>query len=137
MSPKGRNACIPCLVVLIFAASILGACASSSPETGTLEGHVTIGPLVPVVREGEAEPTPAPEVYAAREVVVFEEDGRTEFARVKIDATGNYRVELPAGTYVVDINHLGIDTAAGLPQEIEITGQAVTRLDIDIDTGIR
>ncbi len=137
MSPKGRNACITCLVVLIFAASILGACASSSPETGTLEGHVTIGPLVPVVREGEAEPTPAPEVYAAREVVVFEEDGRTEFARVKIDATGNYRVELPAGTYVVDINHLGIDTAAGLPQEIEITGQAVTRLDIDIDTGIR
>jgi hypothetical protein len=89
------------------------------------------------VREGEAEPTPAPEVYAAREIVVFEEDGKTEIARLKIDANGNYRVELPVGTYIIDINRIGIDTAAGLPKEIEITSLGVTRLDIDIDTGIR
>jgi hypothetical protein len=125
------------LTVLTLGASSLCACAQSPQEFGVLEGHVTIGPLVPVVREGEAEPTPAPEVYAAREIVVYEEDGKTELARLKIDLNGNYRTELPVGTYVVDINRIGMDTAAGLPKEIVIISQGVTRLDIDIDTGIR
>jgi hypothetical protein len=125
------------LTFLILGASSLFACTQSPQEFGVLEGHVTIGPLMPVVREGEEEPTPAPEVYAAREIVVFEQDGKTEFARLKIDENGNYRAELPVGTYVVDINRIGIDTAAGLPKEIEITSLQITRLDIDIDTGIR
>ena len=125
------------LTLLTLGASSLFACTQSPKEFGIIEGYVTIGPLVPVIREGEVEPTPAPEVYAAREVVVFKEDGKTEFARLKIDATGNYRAELPVGTYVVDINHIGIDMAADLPKEIKITNQGVTRLNIDIDTGIR
>ena len=113
------------------------ACSERPQVFGTLEGHVTIGPLVPVVREGESEPTPAPEVYAAREIVVFEENGKTVFIRLGIDANGNYRAELPVGIYVIDINHIGIDSAADLPKKIEITEQGVARLDIDIDTGIR
>ncbi len=125
------------ITCLTLGASSLFACAQSPQESGVLEGHVTIGPLVPVVREGEAEPTPAPEVYAAREIVIYEQDGRTEFARLKIDANGNYRAELPVGTYVVDINRIGMDTATDLPKEIVITHQGVTKLDIDIDTGIR
>jgi hypothetical protein len=125
------------LILLALAALFVGACAPHPQEFGTLEGHVSIGPLAPVVTEGEPEPTPAPEVYAAREVVVFGADGKTEVARLKIDASGNYRAELPVGTYVVDINHTGIDTAKDLPKEISITSQGVTRLDIGIDTGIR
>lgn len=122
---------------LILGVLTIFACSQSPQVFGTLEGHVTIGPLVPVVREGESEPTPAPEVYAAREIVVFEENEKTEFIRLGIDAKGNYRTELPVGIYMVDINHIGIDSAADLPKRIEITEHGVTRLDIDIDTGIR
>ncbi len=125
------------IICLTLVGSSLFACAQSPQGFGILEGHVTIGPLVPVVREGQMEPTPAPEVYASREIVVYGDDGRTEFARLKIDANGNYRAELPVGTYIVDINHLGLDTADGLPMEIEITPEGTTRLDIAIDTGIR
>lgn len=102
-----------------------------------LAGHVTIGPLTPVQREGQPPPTPSPEVYAERKVVVYEEDGVTEISRLPIDSHGNFHAELPAGTYVVDINHVGIDTAAGLPKEIEIKPGETTIVDIDIDTGIR
>ncbi len=125
------------LAVLSLCVWALGACTPGTQAFGFIEGHVTIGPLVPVIREGEAEPTPNPEVYAAREVVVFKKDGKTEFSRITIDANGKYRGKLPVGTYVVDINHAGIDTASSLPVEIEITDQGVVRLDIDIDTGIR
>ncbi len=92
---------------------------------------------MPVVRAGELEPTPAPEVYEARKIVVYEENGETEVLRIDIDANGSYRAELPVGTYVIDINRIGVDSASNLPMTIEIIEQQVTRLDIDIDTGIR
>jgi hypothetical protein len=90
-----------------------------------------------VLREGEPEPTPAPEVYAARAIVIYARNGHTEVARAQIDANGDYEVKLVPGTYVVDINRTGIDRAAGLPQSVDIQAGQVTRLDIDIDTGIR
>lgn len=106
-------------------------------ETGVLEGGVTIGPFSPVARQGAPEPSPAPEVYAGRKIVIYAEDGQQELTRVDIDGSGNYRVTLPVGVYVVDINHLGIDHSKDLPQKVEIKSQQTTRLDVNIDTGIR
>ena len=125
------------LTILILGVSSLFACAPIPREYGTLEGQVTIGPLQPALQQGEVEPTPAPEVYAAREIFVYNENGKTVFTRVSIGSNGSYRAELPVGFYVVDINRIGIDMAEGLPRKIEITSQTVTVLDISIDTGIR
>ncbi len=121
------------MVLLLFAM----ACSAALKETGVLEGHVTIGPLEPVAQEGVPEPTPAPEVFALRKIVVLRERDGKEVAELEIDREGYYWGELPAGTYVVDINHLGIDFAKGLPKTVEIKPDQVTRLDVDIDTGIR
>ena len=125
------------MLLLVALMLFVTSCVPVPGETGVLLGHVTIGPLVPVVREGEPEPTPAPEVYAIRQMVIYAEDGRTEVTRVQIDAQGNYRVTLPVGTYVVDINHVGIDRGIDLPATVKIESQEVTRLDVEIDTGIR
>jgi len=125
------------LLSLILLAGFLMSCALQTQETGTLKGHVSIGPLVPVLREGVPEPTPAPEVYAARQIVISKPASGKEIARVGIGVTGDYQVQLPVGTYIVDINHGGVDMAKGLPAEVEITSNQVTLLDIDIDTGIR
>jgi len=124
-------------VALAAVALLTLGCSLGPKATGVLEGHVSIGPLVPVVREGEPEPTAAPEVYAGRQIVVFSSGGRREITRVEIDGQGDYRVALPAGSYLVDINHAGIDSAAGLPAEVQILPGQTTRLDVDIDTGIR
>ncbi len=125
------------LILFTLLLITLSACSPVPREYGTLAGQVTIGPLVPVVREGQVEPTPAPEVYAAREIVVYKKNGRSEFTRLEIGPDGVYRGELPVGTYVVDINRLGIDSADNLPLEITIKAGAIYQLDIDIDTGIR
>ena len=130
-----RNLIRPALFLLLLMA--ISACSLAPQEYGTLAGQVTIGPLVPVVQEGVKPPTPAPEVYAAREIVVYKQNGKTEVTRLEIDSTGWYQGELPEGVYVVDISHLGIDMAKELPREVTITAGAVFRLDIDIDTGIR
>lgn len=125
------------VTAIISMGLLLIGCTSTPPPTGTLRGHVTIGPLVPVLQEGEVQPTPAPEVYAARKIRIFKFNGATLVAEVEINAQGNYAVELPAGSYLVDINHFGIDTAASLPAEVLIQEGAVTTLDVAIDTGMR
>jgi hypothetical protein len=125
------------LLLLLISFALCASCNPGPQEFGTLEGQVTIGPLVPVFREGENPPTPAPEVYAAREIVVYKKNGVTEFTRLGIDSNGWYQGELPVGIYVIDINRIGVDSADNLPLEIEIKADSTIRLDIDIDTGIR
>jgi hypothetical protein len=102
-----------------------------------LKGHVSIGPIQPAIQDSVPEPTPNPEMYAARQIVIFDQHGRREMARAPINANGEYEIALPAGTYSVDINHSGIDFAEGLPAQVEIQPYKVMRLDIAIDTGIR
>jgi len=122
------------LLILLFSCT---ACALGPKEYGVLEGQVSIGPLVPAVQLGEPDPTPSPEVYAARNIVVLKKNGMTEYMLLEIDSTGRYHAELPVGIYMIDINHLGIDRAGNLPKEIEISAGIITTLDIEIDTGIR
>ncbi len=123
-------------IVILLLVVLAVACAPAGPP-GILTGQVAIGPLVPVLREGELPPTPAPEVYAARQIVVYTADGDKEVGRAEINSQGVYQIELPLGTYLVDINRIGIDSADGLPATIEIIAEQITVLDIDIDTGIR
>jgi hypothetical protein len=126
-------------LLLIVSVVLLAACGGGTGQEppGTLEGHVTVGPLNPVEQAGEPPKPPPPEVYAERKIVVFDESGQREVARVDIDGQGNYRVELPPGAYTVDINHLGVDFSKDLPARVDLRSGQATRLDVDIDTGIR
>jgi hypothetical protein len=123
--------------IVLTLMSLLSACSAVPSEMGILQGHVSVGPLVPVVGPGMEEPTPGPEVFADRKVVIYEAKGERELQRVDLQSDGTYRVELAAGTYVVDINRLGIDHGLNLPATVEIKANQITTLDIEIDTGIR
>jgi len=127
---------IKSLLLILFFIS-MASCAPEPEQYGILEGQVHIGPLQPALQVGEDVPTPAPEVYAVREIVVYKKNGVTEFTRLEIGETGWYQGELPAGIYVIDINRIGIDSADNLPKKIEIRAEVRSRLDIKIDTGIR
>jgi hypothetical protein len=124
-------------VLIIFLVTGCAPTLSDEGKMGVLLGHVIIGPLLPLQQEGIATPTPEPEIYAERKIVIYAEDGETELERVEIDAQGIYRVELSPGRYVVDINHVGIDQGVGLPKTVVINAGETTTLDVEIDTGIR
>ena len=57
--------------------------------------------------------------------------------QIDIDSTGRYVAYLKPGTYIVDINHIGMDASDDIPKQVEIQSGITIRLDIDIDTGIR
>jgi len=127
------------LLMLALAVSLVagaGCVAGPAGPRGTLQGQVTIGPICPVERPDQP-CTPTPEAYAARKVLVLSADGATLIATVSLNQTGYYRVELEPGTYVVDINRVGIDRSPDVPRTITLAAGETYTLDIDIDTGIR
>ena len=137
---------LACLVTVALLGAACGASTATSgsapaptspPSLGVLEGRVTIGPLVPVEREGVPTPTVPPETYTSRSLNIYEADGATLVTNVPFKGDGTYRVELAPGTYVVKLARSGLDRASSLPQTIAIRAGETVQLDIDIDTGIR
>jgi len=113
-----------------------GKNASSVAEHGRLSGLVTIGPNCP--HADVANPCPAqPSAYAARKILVYNEAKTNLLFTVDIDSQGAYLIDLPPAMYTIDLKPNGMDKSAELPKVIEIKTNVVTRLDVNIDTGIR
>ena len=113
--------------------------AATPAGLGYLEGHAAIGPLQPVERAGQPSPTPAPAVCTARGLAIYGADGATEVARFALQPDCTYRVALPPGRYVVRLAGPapGVGGGRNLPATVTIASGQTTRLDLDIDTGIR
>ena len=126
----------PAIFILSLTGLLLAGCSGSNLDTGTLEGMVTIGPISPVEQLGEKPPIP-PEVYEAKKVIVYDSGGKRLIKEVELGQDGYYSTMLKPGTYMVDINHVGIDSSPVIPRKIEISSGETVELDIDIDTGIR
>ncbi len=134
------------LLVLLGISFLAGSlanlsCCPGGPETVLLQGAVTIGPISPVEIPGENPPVP-PEVFSSRHLVIYDESGEklvreVYFTQIGQGATGYYTAQIAPGTYVVDINHTGTDTAANLPVKITVSADETITIDIHIDTGIR
>lgn len=129
------------LILLLISGIFAGSCQPGGAETVLLQGAVTIGPLSPVEGPGQSEPVP-PEVFNSRYLIIYDESGEklvreVYFTQIGQTAMGYYTAQIAPGTYVMDINRLGIDTADNLPVTIEVIADETVTIDVNIDTGIR
>lgn len=123
----------------ILALLLVAGCTQGNPNNGTLQGHITIGPLCPV-ETSPPDPNclPTEQTYVAYELTVYRVVGGPSGTLEKVmtfkgDKDGNYKIELPEGAY-----ELSQDTGISVyQQEFSIKAGETTNLDIDIDTGIR
>jgi hypothetical protein len=97
-------------------------------------GHVTIGPICPVERFDHPCEVP-PETYTSRNVVAFAADKTTEKGKKALDAHGDYTLSLSPGVYWLQIQPAGI--GPGEMKQVTIAPREVSKIDFDIDTGIR
>lgn len=128
-------------MLLLLGAVFAVSCCPGGPESVLLQGAVTIGPISPVVRPGENTPVP-PEVFSSRYLIIYDESGKrlvreVYFTQIGQSAMGYYTAQIAPGTYVIDINHLGVDTAENLPLTITVSADETVTIDVNIDTGIR
>jgi len=135
--------------MLVFVKNVIRACvlstliaiaALSGPvSSGFLEGHVKIFPLRDVNLADDAKLPNAEnnQPYSEYPLIIRSGDGKKEITQMTVNREGNYRVELPPGDYVLDVQRPepGHVRAALRPFTV-VSGQTV-RVDMDIDTGIR
>ena len=134
------NFTLICLALLV---GLLGLAGGSRADEGArppaagmgvLTGLVTRGPMSPV--QGPGLP-PATAPAAGIKLVVYG-PGRQEITAVQTDAAGQYRVNLPPGSYLIEMAlEKGRGFTKDLPAAVTITQGQETRLNICIDTGIR
>ena len=116
---------------------VAGIAMSKAAPQGFVEGHLKI------VSPKEVELADAtPGVFTAKNysdypLVILSRDGKKEIARVTADAQGNYRVALPPGNYVLDVQGRAPGRVRAKPQPFRVVSDQTVRVDMDIDTGIR
>ena len=116
----------------------IGFLAADDATVGFLEGRLRIL----ASRDVElAEGTPSKfsdANYAEYPLVVLSQDGKKEIARVTADVNGNYRLALPPGDYILDVQgRPPKGHVRAKPQRFTVASNQTAHVDMDIDTGIR
>jgi hypothetical protein len=131
MSSFVSNAIFACLFVALAVAS------ANAQSPGFLEGHLKII----ASREVElADATPSENTadnYADYPLVILSRDKQKEMARITADENGNYRVALPAGDYLLDVQDRRRRHVRATPQTFTVVANQIVHVDMNVDTGIR
>jgi hypothetical protein len=127
------------LKFLIAAATSLilaGTTPSDALPPGFMEGHLNIV-FLGAVEPSDAMPrqTVTPERYAEYPLIVLSQDGKTEIARVTADGNGNYRVALPPGAYILDVQDRAAKRLRAKPQPFTVVSDQTVRVDMNIVIG--
>jgi len=107
---------------------------SPMPSMGVLVGRVTRGPSSSVESlAGRLGPSPVSNIR-----IVISSGAGEAVTSGTTDMRGDYRIDLPSGTYRVEIGPLaGMEYTKDLPAVVAVSAGRETRLDFRIDSGIR
>jgi len=116
---------------------IVSTARLDATPTGFLEGHLKIiSPREVELADGTPSQTSA-ENHADYPLVILSRDQQKEVAPVTVDENGNYRIALPPGDYILDVQNRRRRHARATPLPFTIVANQTVRVDIGIDTGVR
>ncbi len=111
--------------------------AGDTAKPGFLEGHLKIISQKEVELAGGNPPMYTAENYSEYPLIVLTKDRQKEVARIAPDRDGNYRVSLPPGDYVLDVQGRRPGGVRTKPQPFTVVSGQTVGVDMNIDTGIR
>ncbi len=111
--------------------------SAPNPASGSISGYLHTGPTCPVERD-PPDPGCGDRPYANATVTVKNKAGGATIATAKSDASGNFRVTLAPGTYVIEVpkSSGGVFPVCESKEATVRTGETVN-VDISCDSGIR
>ena len=119
------------IFLVAFSASLDAA------EQGFLEGHLKIIFGMAAQRSDDMpRPEIAPESYAEYPLTVLSQDEKKEIAPVTADKDGNYRIPLPPGNYVLDVQDRVRKRVRSRPQPFTVVSNQIVRVDMNVVIGL-
>jgi carboxypeptidase family protein len=122
------------LIIFLLA----GTTSINAAPQGFVEGHLKIifgmavGPSDDMPRQSVTA-----ETYSQYPLVVLSQEENKQIARVTADENGNYRVELPPGNYVLDIQDRVAKHVRAAPRPFTVSPGQTVRVDMNVVIGIR
>jgi hypothetical protein len=116
----------------------IGCLASDNAAPGFLEGRLRILAFRDVELADGTPPKFSEENYAGYPLIILSQDGKNEIVRVTADETGKFRVALPPGDYILDVQrrrpkgHVRAN-----PQPFTVVSNQTAHVDMNIDMGVR
>jgi hypothetical protein len=115
---------------------LAGTASIKAAPQGFMEGHLKIV----VIRAVEPDNIPPPENYAEYPLIILTQEGKREIARLTADKSGNYRVALPPGTYILALQERSGEERAAQqihanPQPFTVVSNQTVRVDMQILIG--
>jgi hypothetical protein len=126
------------IAVCIWLVAAGTASVNAAPQ-GSVEGRLKIVSQRPVQLDDENAPTktaPATtEHYADYPLIILSQGERKQIARITADANGNYRVALPPGDYILDVEGRVPKRLRVRAQPFTIVPNETVHVDMTITTG--
>jgi hypothetical protein len=115
---------------------LAGTASVKAAAEGFMEGHLK----VVVIRAVEPDNIPPSENYAEYPLIILSQDGKSEIARLTADKSGNYRVALAPGAYILALQERSIEERAAervhaTPQPFTVVSNQTVRVDMRIFIG--
>jgi hypothetical protein len=121
-----------CISSLVAVTASINAAAP-----GFVEGHLKIVSPKEVELADGSPPATSAGNYAEYPLIIRSRDGQKEITRITADRDGNYRVALPPGDYILDVQGRAPGHVRAKPQRFTVISNQTVHVDMDIDTGVR
>jgi len=122
---------------LTFAIALSTAVSAQAPATGVLQGHLKIISLETAKPADGSVPTATPQTYLEYPLAVLTADGKQQIASITADTQGNFRAELPPGSYLLDIENRVRKHVRAKPVPFTVTANQTVHVNMEMDTGVR
>jgi hypothetical protein len=125
------------LIIFLMTALGINPAHSGTPH-GIMEGHLNIVSGSPVQLADETRARVTVESsgdFSSYPLIILSREKRKEVTRVTADKNGNYRVALPPGAYVLDIEGRVRKRLRVITQGFTVVPNETVRVDMTILTG--
>src|SRR5207248_7218454 len=114
---------------------LLGTVSSNATPQGFLEGQLKMLTRSPVKLANKNTAAVAAKNYADYPLIILSRAYKKEITRVTADRDGNYRVALPPGDYILDVQRHESGNLRAKPQPFTIVAGQIVRVDMTIVAG--
>ena len=111
--------------------------STNAAPSGFVEGHLNIISPNEVELADATQSTTTAANYADYPLTILSRDGQNEIARMTPDENGNYRMALPPGDYVLDVQDRRRRHVRATPQPFTVASNQTVHVNLSMDTGIR